>query len=187
MLTRTESHRVHSNVGVGGGGGGGVHLLTKRITAGSCAILCSTLIKGEPVRIRTWVNSDWVVASTNDDRATPGLVPTAYLTATPSVEVLLQLCTARGDLMQSIDKLVEPSAGGDVKSTVAAAVCDTTPDNELELPLSLGETVTLIRWVDENWLLATAKDGTMGIVAANILTPHPTTILPHAKPIAHDA
>lgn len=139
------------------------------------------------MRIRTWVNSDWVVASTNDDRATPGLVPTAYLTATPSVEVLLQLCTARGDLMQSIDKLVEPSAGGDVKSTVAAAVCDTTPDNELELPLSLGETVTLIRWVDENWLLATAKDGTMGIVAANILTPHPTTILPHAKPIAHDA
>eukprot|EP00035_Acanthoeca_spectabilis_P004677 m.106015 g.106015 ORF g.106015 m.106015 type:complete len:266 (-) comp12681_c0_seq1:36-833(-) len=139
-----------------------------------------TLAKGVAVRVRVWVNTNWVIVTALGDESVTGLVPTAYLVMTPELYQLLQLCHARRAQLQSIDKLIERRTGEASRKKVVSALCDIGSENEIELTLFLGEAVTLHQWVDASWLVATKDDGTAGIVPAPLLTPHPATILPRA-------
>ena len=150
-----------------------------------------TVTKGDSIRVRHWVNPEWVVASTVEGDHL-GMVPVGFLSHTPHMDHLLHFCESRGDPLQSVDKLVEKSAdeaaveAAAAKCPTAIAVHDVVAEHDLELSLTAGAAVSLVQWVDANWVIATTQTGAAGIVPAGCLVPDPSTLLPQTNVIANE-
>jgi len=145
--------------------------------------------KGTAVRIRVWVDPQWVVATSLDPETQDktGLVPVVFLARTDPVLHLLRLCGSRAEPMQSIDKLVERSvAEDDGGSRLVVVQVGNSANHELELATAPGDIVSLHRWVDANWLVATARNGEVGIIPAAALAPAPALVLPRTDLVADD-